>query len=363
MPKQSERRHMRLAKRGIGEGGDFARAAAFRAGSALLLCALLICRAQAQDKTYLMKITLPTLNDAVHQAAKNYGAAVEKDSGGRIKVEIYPASQLGAIPRQIEGVQFGAIQGAFISPEFFVGLDKRFEVMTTPGLVDSLEHGERLAADPKVLQLMLGLGENKGLHGVGMFMAASSSIISRSAIRHLDDFKGKKIRILASEFQSTAMQRLGAAPVAMTLADVLPAIQQGTIDGAMATVTVFVPMHYADTAKYVTETNQSAIFTLIEISQNWYNTLPNDLQQIVDGNGAIASKAIGPWAIGFETQMRKAWQDQGGELISLPPDEQSSMVRTLASVGQEVSKANPTLYEAYEIVADAARRTRPAPSQ
>jgi TRAP-type C4-dicarboxylate transport system substrate-binding protein len=320
-------------------------------------------RAQAQDKTYLMKITLPTLNDMVHQAAKNYGAAVEKDSGGRIKVEIYPASQLGSIPRQIEGVQFGAIQCAFLSPEFFVGLDQRFEVMATPGLVDSLDHGGRLAADPKVLQLMLGLGANKGLHGVGMFMATSSSIISRTAIRHLDDFKGKKIRILASEFQSAALQRLGATPVAMTLGDVLPAIQQGTIDGAVAALSIFVPMHYADSAKYVTETNQSGIFTMIEISQSWYNSLPNDLQQIVDSNGATQSKAIGPWSIDFAAAVRKAWQDQGGELISLPPGEQSAMMRTLASVGEEVSKTKPALYEAYEIVADAAKRTRLAPSQ
>ena len=62
-------------------------------------------------------------------------AAVERDSGGRIKSEVYPASQLGSIPRQIEGVQFGAIQAAVIPPEFFVGIDERFEVMAAPGLV------------------------------------------------------------------------------------------------------------------------------------------------------------------------------------------------------------------------------------
>jgi hypothetical protein len=72
--------------------------------------------------------------------AKNFAATVEKNSGGRIKPEIYPASQLGAIPRQIEGTQFGAIQCAILPPEFFVGVDQRFEVLATPGLVDSVEH-------------------------------------------------------------------------------------------------------------------------------------------------------------------------------------------------------------------------------
>ena len=102
-----------------------------------------------------MKITLPTLNDPSYFFAKNYAAALEKDSGGRIKPEIYPASQLGSIPRQIEGTQFGAIQCAVIPPEFFVGVDERFEVMAAPGLVDSMEHGQRLAADPAVQKLML----------------------------------------------------------------------------------------------------------------------------------------------------------------------------------------------------------------
>src|SRR5262245_48044381 len=47
-----------------------------------------------------MKIALATLDDALHQYAKNFAAAVERDSGGRIKTEIYPASQLGSIERQ-----------------------------------------------------------------------------------------------------------------------------------------------------------------------------------------------------------------------------------------------------------------------
>jgi TRAP-type C4-dicarboxylate transport system substrate-binding protein len=100
----------------------------------------------AEEKTYVMKVTTPTINDAPHQVAKNYAAAVEKASGGRIRAEVYPASQLGAIPRQIEGVQFGAIQCAVIPPEFFVGVDERFEVMAAPGLVSSIEQGQRVAA-------------------------------------------------------------------------------------------------------------------------------------------------------------------------------------------------------------------------
>ena len=318
---------------------------------------------KTQDKTYVMKVTLPTINDAPHQFAKDFAALVEKDSGGRIKGEVYPASQLGSIPRQIEGVQFGAIQAADVPPEFFVGVDERFEVMAAPGLVDSIEHGQRVAADPAVRKLMLGLGANKGLHGVGLMMAQPTCIISKTPLRHIADFKGKKVRIFASQFQSTAFERLGTTPVAMTLGDVLPALQQGAIDGSIAGIGPFVHLHFVDAAKYVTETNSPAIFIILEVSQKWYDSLPKDLQEIIDRDGAAVSKSIEPVATKMYQEQRKAWTDAGGELISLPREEQASMMASLSSVGEDVSKPKPALHEAYQIVTDAAKRTRQAPSQ
>ena len=340
----------------------FARAVG-AAGASVLSLALTLGAAQAQDKTYVMKITLPTINDAPHQFAKDFAAAVEKDSGGRIKAEVYPASQLGSIPRMIEGTQFGSLQVSTIPPEFYVGVDERFEVMAAPGLVDSIEHGQRVAADPAVRKLMLGLGADKGLHGVGLMIAQPSCLISKTPIRHLADFKGKKIRIFASQFQTEAFNRLGVTPVAMTLGDVLPALQQGAIDGAIAGIGPFVHLHFVDAAKYVTETNQPAIFLSLEVSKKWYDALPKDLQDIIDTDGAAVSRSIEPVALRMYQEQRKAWTDNGGELISLPRDEQAEMMRTLVSVGDDVSKTKPALREAYEIVADAAKRLRQAPSQ
>ena len=328
------------------------------AGTIVLSFMLALGAALAQDKTYTMKITLPTLNDPSYFYAKNYAAALEKDSGGRIKTQIFPASQLGSIPRQIEGTQFGAIQCALIPPEFFVGVDERFEVMAAPGLVDSMEHGERLASDPAVLKVMLGLGAGKGLHGVALFMNSPSSVISKSPIRHLADFKGKKIRVLASPFQTQALDRLGATPVAMTLGDVIPAMQQGAIDGAVGGIVVWTPMHFIDAAKYVTETGQPAVYAIVEISKTWYNSLPADLKKIVDEDAATQQTAIYPVAIGIVNKARQGWTATGGELISLPPEEQAQMMQTFSSVGADVSKTKPLLNDAYKIVTEAAARTK-----
>ena len=347
-----------------GNRAIFARAVGDAGVSVLTLAlALTFGAAQAQDKTFVMKVTLPTINDAPHQFAKDFAALVEKDSGGRIKGEVYPASQLGSIPRQIEGTQFGAIQVATTPPEFFVGVDERFEVLATPGLAESIEHGQRIASDPQVLKLMMKLGADKGLHGAGLMMAQPTCIISKTPLRHLADFKGKKLRIFASQFQSVAFERLGVTPVAMTLGDVLPALQQGAIDGAIAGIGPFVHLHFGDAAKYITETNSPAIFIILEVSQKWYDSLPKDLQEIVDRDGAAVSKSIEPTAVKMYQEQRKAWVDAGGELISLPREEQASMMASLSSVGEDVSKPKPALHEAYQIVTDAAKRTRQAPSQ
>ena len=333
------------------------RSGAARIGAAALVCLLaatLGARA-TDDKPYVMKISLATLNDVPHQYAKDFAAAIERDSGGRIKPEIYPASQLGSVQRQIEGVQFGAIQMTVLPPEFYAGIDERFEVLTTLGLVKSMAEGQRLAANPHVRDLMLGLGADKGLHGAALFMATQSSVIAKAALRHLADLKGKKIRIFGSQFQSVAMKRLGAVPKPMTLSDVMPALSDNAIDGAVASIAIFNAMHFGEVAKHVTEIGQPATFVTVEVSKKWYDSLPADLRQLVDKDAAAESIAINPVAIEINEQARTAWTASGGELISLPPDEQASLLKIVAGVGDEVSNAKPPLTAAYKIVTDAAK--------
>jgi len=319
--------------------------------------------AQAQQKTYEMKISTPTINDVPDTYARNFLAAIEKDSGGRITGQVYPASQLGSIPRQVEGTQFGSIQCEVVPPEFMVGIDPRFELMASPGLVHSLAEGQKVAQDPAVRKLMLSLGADKGLHGVGLFMSEPSDVVTKNPIRTLADFKGKKIRIFASQFQSVAFERLGVTPVAMSLGDVLPAIQQGAIDGAVTGMGPITHMHFIDAAKFVTMTNQPSIFIIAEVNRKWYESLPKDLQEIVDRDGAAQSLAIVPIAASFRAKAEANYTATGGEEIKLSPDEQAMFDKTLSSVGADVSKSSPQLAEGYKIVTDAAARAAQGPSQ
>jgi TRAP-type transport system periplasmic protein len=304
-----------------------------------------------------MKLGTATINESQHEWCKRFAAMVEKDSGGRIKGEIYPASQLGSIPREIEGVQFGAIQGFVGPPEFLVGVDERFEVVSAPGIVTDLAHEVRMVTDPELQKLMFSFGADKGVHGAALFVAQPSSVIAKSPIRHLADFKGKKFRVLAADMQQEMVKRLGASPVAMTLGDVLPAIQQGTIDGSLAAMTIYTTMHFWDAAKYVTEINTPFVFSMAFLSKQWFDALPKDLQTILDADALKAAAEVNPWEVDFYAKQRQIWAEHG-ELISLPPDEQAEMMKSLAAVSAEVAKRKPGLEQAFNVFAAVAKRTQ-----
>lgn len=328
------------------------------AAAILMSLAIPTSASAAEDKTYVMKLSTATINDVQHEWMKRFVASVEKDSGGRIKGEIYPASQLGSIPRQIEGTQFGSIQGWVGPPEFLVGIDQRYEAMTAPALFTSLAQHIRVTNDPAVNAMMLGLGANKGLLGIGLFSAGMNSIVSRKPVHHLAEFKGMKIRVLASPFQLEMIKRMDASPVAMSLGDVLPALQQGAIDGSLGNVAVFAPFHYQDAAKYITEINQPYVTCIAEMNRKWVEALPADLQSVLRQDAAATSRGIVPFLHEFIDAQHKEWTGKGGKLIDLPSDEQTALNARLAGIGDDLSKANPELNKAVKLIIDSAAHNK-----
>ncbi|MFZ0609913.1 MAG: TRAP transporter substrate-binding protein [Xanthobacteraceae bacterium] len=345
-----------MSMRGIGTAS--LRNAVF-AAAALAVAIAAQSPAQAQDaKIYVMKLSTATLNDTQHEWMKRFAAAVEKDSGGRIKGEVFPASQLGSIPRQIEGTQFGAIQAWIGPPEFLVGVDERYEALSAPGLISSQAQDVRMVADPAVRELLLGLGGNKGLTGIGLFPLAASAIVTVKPVHRLADLKGMKIRVLASPFQLEMIKRMDASPVAMSLADVLPALQQGAVDGALGTVSVFGPLHYIDAAKYVVQIGQPYVNSIAVMNKKWLEALPPDLQKIVRDDATAIDKQIVPFVNQFDEAQLKTWTDDGGQLSSLPADEQAAFLKKISDIGDTLSKNKPDLNKAVRVVAQAAARDK-----
>jgi len=310
------------------------------------------------SKTFVMKLGTATINDTQHEWLKRFAAAVEKDSGGRIKGEIYPASQLGSIPRQIEGVQFGSIQAWIGPPEFLVGVDERFEALSAPGLVSSTDQAVRVMFDPPVHDMVLGLGANKGLAGIGIVPYGPSSVAARRPLHQLADFKGAKIRVLASPFQLEMIKRMDASPIAMTLADVLPALQQGAIDAALSSLPVYTTMQYQDAARYVVDIDQPYISSIIEMSRKWLDGLPPDLQKIVRDDAESVSRELVPLVKEFYAKQQQLWTEHGGELARLPEADNAALTAKISSIGFDLSKSKPDLNKAVATVFESAKRNK-----
>jgi TRAP-type C4-dicarboxylate transport system substrate-binding protein len=305
----------------------------------------------------VMKIGTATLNDMQHEFMKRYAAAVEKDSKGRIKVEIYPASQLGSIPREIEATQFGSIQGWVGPPEFLAGVDARYEALSAPNMFKDVAHANRAVLDKQLLDAFLGMGGDKGLKGLALFVHGPTAFDTRKPVNTVDDLKGMKIRVLAAQLQMEQITRLGGTPVPMALDQVLPALQQGAIDGAMTDLPVFTSLHYADAAKYVFESDQSMLFSLAVLSKQWYDGLPPDLQAIVLNDGEKVAKDLQPWIVQFNADQHKIWLSQGGVLVTPTPEQKKAIAARMASISADVLKDKPAVMQMVNLALAAAART------
>ncbi len=315
----------------------------FRLAGALVAFAIASLPASAAEFT--MKFGTATFNDTQHQYIKFYKEALEKASGGRIEVGIYPRSELGPIPRMIDGLQLGTIE-AFIAPtDFYVGVDPRFGVFSTPMLFKDKDHSTATVLDPALNEYALTLGESKGIPGLAIFGTGSSNYAAKNAILRLSDFSGKKLRVNATAMEREKMRRLGATAVPLPLNEVMPSLQRGVIDGTMSGTAIFVAFKMNDAAKTITVTNDTMLVSLAVVSKAWLDKLPPDLRKIVLDTGRAMQVKTHEWEKEFSKGLDKAWVDMGGVMHKLPPEDLKKMAELLNSVGDDVSKDQPAVNE------------------
>ncbi len=304
----------------------------------------------AHAAPYVMKFGIATMNESQHEFLKMYKAALEKASGGRIEVQIFPNSELGAIPREIEGVQFNSIQ-AFMGPvDFFVGIDPRYGVFSAPMLFRDDANTVATIEDPALEKDMLSLAEGKGLVGIATLDVGASNYAAKNAILRLADFKGKKLRINGTALERAKMGLLGATGVAMPLSEVVPALDQGVIDGTISATSIFVSFKMINLVKVVTVTNDTMIISIAMVSKKWLDSLPPDLRQMVIDTGHAIQPKAQAWEEQFAASLDKKWAAMGGQIHKLPPADLAAMKTLLTPVGDEVTKSQPAVHAMLEEV-------------
>jgi TRAP-type transport system periplasmic protein len=306
----------------------------------------------------VMKIGTATINDVQHEYAKRFAERVTKQTGGKIKVEVYPAEQLGSNPRMIEGLSLGTVEGLVGPPEFMVGVDPRFQILGAPGLVKDIAHAVRLASDPQFRNALFGFGEAKGIKGVGLVTYGPNTYATRKPVRSVADFKGLKIRIFASPMHTLAMQHLGATGVPMIPSEALQAIASGAIDGNRTGMTLFVAFKYYDVVKYATQVEGDAfIFSEFAVGKSWFDKLPKDEQKLLLDTAVAVEPGLNDFTIDLNRKAEAAWKEHGAELIHITGADQAEFEKRMRSVGEDVVKQNPRIKEAYELMVERAKAT------
>jgi TRAP-type transport system periplasmic protein len=306
----------------------------------------------------VMKIGTATINDVQHEWANRIAARLAKQAPGKLKVEVYPAEQLGNNARMLEGLTIGTVEAVIGPPEFIVGVDPRFQIVGAPGLVKDIEHAARLTQDAKFREALFGFGEPKGIKGIGLVVYGGNTYATRKPVRALADFQGMKIRVLASPMHTVPLAKLGATGVPMAPSEAVQAIASGAIDGARTGMTIFTTFKYYDLVKTVTMADgDGMIYSMFYVGKNWFDRLPKDLQKMVLDTAKALEPDMNQYTIDLNRKAEEEWKARGGEIIRITGRDQVEFEKRMRAGADEVAQKNPRIKDAYELMAERAKAT------
>ncbi|MGF1624935.1 MAG: TRAP transporter substrate-binding protein [Alphaproteobacteria bacterium] len=322
--------------------------------------AILAVGMPAANAQVVMKMASATVNDVQHEFQKVFAEELAARVGDAVTVEIYPASQLGAIPRMVEGVLFGTIE-SFITPtSFLVGTDPRFAAFDTPGLFADGAHVGRVIHDPEYRRHLEGFAQGSGLRIIGVIYNSPILVLSTTPIETLADFDGLKIRTFATPLQMEPMTSVGASPTPLALTEVIPALQSGGIDGMLAGMPILTAFKYWDVAEYVTDLNFATVISVNVVNEAWFQSQPQEIRTAIREAGRAAEAQVLQWGIDNVAAANQLWLDNGGQILTLPAEEQAQMEADFAAIAEAFLHQDGAVWAEYESLRDMAAARREA---
>ncbi len=299
-----------------------------------------------------MKLASATINDVQHEWQKVFAAELEARVGDAVTVEIYPASQLGTIPRMAEGVLLGSIE-AFTTPTaFMTNVDPRFQAFDVPGLFAGPEDVRAAIHEPAYRDHLETLFLDSGLRVIGAIYNSPTVVLTREPAPHLADLDGLKIRTFASPLQMEPMAALGAIPVPLALSEIVPQLQSGGLDGMLAGMPILTAFKYYDVAKYVTDLKFAEIVSVTVVNEDWFQAQDENVRAAIIEAGRAAETAVFPWGVENVARTNAIWVENGGEILALSEEERLAMVDRFEAVTAEVLADQPEVMAEYERLAE-----------
>jgi TRAP-type transport system periplasmic protein len=306
-----------------------------------VLCLSLATLVQGQEITLKLHHFVPPSATAHQKFLFPWAEKIEKESGGRIKIQIYPAMQLGGSMSQLlDQVADGVVDIAWALPGSSAGRYPAFEAFELPFMTKSAQGASR-ALWAYVHANKIEQTEFKSVKLLATHVHDEGVLhIIDKPIRTMADFKGLKLRA-SNRWVTKLLAALGATPVGMPVAQVPDALSKRVIDGAAMPWEIIPSLKVHELVKYHSETDpkSSALYTtgfVVAMNPARYAALPADLKRVVDANsGADFSALAGKMWDDTAAPHRKLAADRGNQFNVIDREELAHWAKATQSVPEE----------------------------
>ncbi len=260
-------------------------AAAFMAGTA--------CAAGAADVTLRLHQFLPPQATIPAKAIAPWAKKVEQESGGRIKIQLFPAMQLGGKPSDLyDQAKDGVVDIVWTVLGYTPGRFPKTEAFELPFMTGNAEAGSR-AFQAYVEQN--AMDEFKDVHPIAVHIHGPGLFHSREPITKLEDLKGMKVRG-GSRVVNIMLEQLGAEPVGLPVPAVGEALSKGVIQATTIPWEVVPAVKVQQIVKNHTAfAGDQGLYTqtfVLAMNKASYDKLPPDLKKVIDDNSGMATAAM-----------------------------------------------------------------------
>jgi C4-dicarboxylate-binding protein DctP len=212
------------------------------------------------------------------QAAERFRQLAEKATGGRVKVQVYPNSQLYKDKEELEALQLGAVQMLAPSLAKFGPLGvKEFEVFDLPYIFPNKTALYNVTEGPIGRALLKKL-ETKGITGLAYWDNGFKVMSANRQLRVPADFKGLKMRIQSSKVLDSQMRALGAIPQALAFSEAYMALQTGVVDGTENPPSNMYTQKMHEVQKHLTISNHGYLGYAVIVNKKFWDGLPEDIR-------------------------------------------------------------------------------------
>jgi C4-dicarboxylate-binding protein DctP len=215
--------------------------------------------------------------------AQRFKELAEQRSGGRVKVDVYPNSQLYKDKEEMEALQLGSVQMLAPSLAKFGPLGvKEFEVFDLPFIFKD-QAAFRAVTEGQVGADLFRKLEPKGVKGLAYWDNGFHIMSANKPLHKVADFKGLKMRIQSSKVLDAEMRALGAVPQVMAFSELYQALQSGVVDGCEGVPSNFYTQKTYEVQKHTTISNHGHLAYAVIVNKKFWDGLPADLRTILEG--------------------------------------------------------------------------------